>query len=151
MPATRAQAGFSLIELMIVVAIVAVLAAVAIPQYQDYVTRARWSGNLTQLEPIKLAIAECLQQNGSDAAGCDSASELGMAALPQPQHARAAVTLTAADADSLTATLLGTASAGSCRVDAVASLSDGQLRWTLTNVADGATPACTRQQTGVGS
>lgn len=146
----RPQAGFSLIELMIVVAIVAVLAAVAIPQYQDYVTRARWSGNLTQLEPVKLAIAECLQQNGGDATGCDSAAELGMAALPQPQHASAAMTLTAADASSLTATVLGTASAGNCRVDAVASLDDGQLRWTLGNVANAGNPACTRQQTGVG-
>ena len=71
MPGPRPQAGFSLIELMIVVAIVAVLAAVAIPQYQDYVTRARWSGNLTQLEPVKLAIAECLQQNGGDATGLE--------------------------------------------------------------------------------
>lgn len=143
--------GFSLIELMIVVAIVAVLSAVAIPQYQDYVTRAKWTVNLTQLEPLKLAIAECLQNQGGDATACDTATKLGLTALPTPQHASGIITLAAAGSSELTASITGNSGAGGCKVQAVGTLADGLLNWTLTNVANGTQPACTRQKTGVGA
>ena len=81
----RAQQGFSLIELMIVVAIVGVLSAVAIPQYQNYVLRAKWSVNLSQIEPLKLAISECLLENGMSSSACDSNTELQVT-LPQPKY-----------------------------------------------------------------
>ena len=141
--------GFSLIELMIVVAIIAVLSAVAVPQYQNYITRAKWSVNLTQLEPLKLAIAECLQGNG-DATACDSAGELGLAILPVPQHASGAVTLTSGTGE-LVVTVLGNAGAGSCKVQLAGSLGDGLLNWTASNVSNGAQAACGRQLTGVGA
>lgn len=50
--------GFTLIELMIVVAIVGVLAAIAIPAYQDYVIRTRVTEGLTLAEPLKMLVAE---------------------------------------------------------------------------------------------
>lgn len=150
-PRKRCTQGFSLIELMIVVAIVAVLSAVAIPQYQDYVTRAKWTVNLTQLEPLKLAIAECLQNQGGDATACDTAAKLGLTALPTPQHASGAITLVAAGSSELTASIIGNTGAGSCKVQAVGSLADSLLNWTLGNVANGTQPACTRQKTGVGT
>ena len=52
------QKGFTLIELMIVVAIIGILAAVALPAYQDYTARAKVSEGLVQASAAKLAVAE---------------------------------------------------------------------------------------------
>ncbi|NYH48810.1 UNVERIFIED_ORG: prepilin-type N-terminal cleavage/methylation domain-containing protein [Xanthomonas campestris] len=54
----KKQQGFTLIELMIVVAIIAILAAIALPAYQDYTTRAKLSEALTMSAPAKLAVTE---------------------------------------------------------------------------------------------
>ncbi len=58
------QKGFTLIELMIVVAIIGILAAIALPAYQDYTVRAKVSEGLVQAEAAKLAVAETFQSNG---------------------------------------------------------------------------------------
>jgi len=73
-----AQSGFTLIEMMIVVAIIGILAAIAIPQYQQYVTRSRWSGMWTQIAPVQTAIGECAQNNGGVvvAGSCDTLANL---------------------------------------------------------------------------
>jgi type IV pilus assembly protein PilA len=58
------QKGFTLIELMIVVAIIGILAAIAIPAYQDYTIRAQVSEGLTLASDIKAGVAEYLAQTG---------------------------------------------------------------------------------------
>lgn len=56
----RVQQGFTLIELMIVVAIIGILAAVAIPQYQNYVTQSQVSRAMAEVGDLKTAIESCL-------------------------------------------------------------------------------------------
>jgi type IV pilus assembly protein PilA len=58
------QKGFTLIELMIVVAIIGILAAIALPAYQDYTVRAKVSEGLVLAEAAKLGVAETQQANG---------------------------------------------------------------------------------------
>ena len=57
----KKQVGFTLIELMIVVAIVAILAAIALPAYQTYIQRAKFSEIVTFVAPYKTAYEICIQ------------------------------------------------------------------------------------------
>lgn len=60
----NAQKGFTLIELMIVVAIIGILAAIAIPAYQDYTARAQVPEGPTLLSALKTPITEQISQKG---------------------------------------------------------------------------------------
>ncbi|MES2208465.1 MAG: prepilin-type N-terminal cleavage/methylation domain-containing protein [Pseudomonadota bacterium] len=55
------QQGFTLIELMIVVAIIGILAAIAIPQYTQYTRKARFSEIVSAASPFKTAVEVCMQ------------------------------------------------------------------------------------------
>lgn len=61
----KLQKGFTLIELMIVVAIIGILAAIAIPAYQDYTIRAKVTEGLSVADSVKTAVAETYQSNGA--------------------------------------------------------------------------------------
>jgi type IV pilus assembly protein PilA len=73
------QKGFTLIELMIVVAIIGILAAIAIPAYQDYTIRAQVTEGLNLADATKVAVADFYTQNGSwPAAGLQTVAPTGL-------------------------------------------------------------------------
>jgi type IV pilus assembly protein PilA len=68
------QKGFTLIELMIVVAIIAILAAIAIPAYQDYITRSQFSEAVTVADGLKTPMQDYVGQTGACAKNGDATS-----------------------------------------------------------------------------
>ena len=121
------QKGFTLIELMIVVAIIGILAAIAIPQYQNYVARSQVARVMSESGSIKTAIETCLLDGKTDTeceigwthsnllAGASTAADTGQEGLVITYPA------TADDEAVITATFGG---------NAAVTLKDSTLAWT---------------------
>lgn len=135
----RAQRGFTLIELMIVVAIIGILAAVAIPQYQDYTMRAKLSNVAAAVAPIELAMAEYYQSNGTFP-GTTELTAAGVKIIGTKEAPTVTVTsASGATAGEITANLaaLGTGITTSSQITFKASPTQGDtvLKWVAAPVA----------------
>ena len=129
------QSGFTLIELMIVVAIIGILAAIAIPAYQDYVARAQMSEAMMLAGGGKTAVAEAWMQTGTMPTSNTSAN----LALPT-QITGKYVLQVEVTASGLVATMKGAGSVAAGIADATLTLTPtnagGSVKWTCASSAD---------------
>jgi len=106
----KMQKGFTLIELMIVVAIIGILAAIAIPAYQDYTTRAKITEAVNAMAPAKTSVSEFYISQGSmpaDATVAGFQTSIGSKYVRSVVYSRTSAT----DAD-ITVSITGTVGGG---------------------------------------
>ncbi|WP_444917976.1 pilin [Microbulbifer sp. JMSA003] len=145
----KKQKGFTLIELMIVVAIIGILAAIAIPQYKDYVSRTKWTDSLAQIHPVQVAIASCVNIEGV-MTSCDTIDKLtsqGYIAsgytLTKGEYMSAAPSIAAGTG---AITLAGADELNNCGLSMTPNVATNAITWTIT--ATGDTDKCGAASTG---
>lgn len=132
----KTQQGFTLIELMIVIAIIGILAAIALPAYQQYTNKAKFSEVVLATSGLKSAIEVCGQVGGSLATCNETSSDeidnLADGATGGPNVA----TVTVTGAGIITATGAGAAPLNSTYI-MTPTLTNGQITWNKTGTCVG--------------
>ena len=119
------QKGFTLIELMIVVAIIGILAAVALPAYQDYTVRAKVSEVILAASSAKTAVAEAAQVNSTMPSGTSVVETQSSTYVDKVEYTR-----TDASVGVITVTAKGDAKINTKKIEMTGTLQDnGQVTW----------------------
>ena len=133
------QQGFTLIELMIVVAIIGILAAIALPAYQDYTIRAQASEGLSLMSGAKAAVAETYMNTGAVPAG---RTEAGMSANASDTQGQFVTSVQVTNGE-ITATYGNNANAkitGNTLVLTPYEQNDGSIAWQCNSASAGKAP-----------
>ena len=143
----KVQQGFTLIELMIVVAIIGILASIAIPAYQDYITKAKFQDIVSSAAAIETAVSMCLQENAGAAASCNTAALIGTALTPSKELTAAGWVLSTAASGGVTLTGIGLPSVGDATYinTGVSTAGTSQMVWTQTGTCFTDTPQMCKQ------
>ena len=124
----KAQSGFTLIELMIVVAIIGILAAVALPAYQDYTKRAKFSEVVIGTAGIKTAVEICAQDLNAVTGCTDTANGPGWSIVPVGNSGYIASITTTSGV--ITATAVATQGLGGETYILSPAFANGKVTWT---------------------